>query len=111
MFQAEVMPVLVAAATWGRRLQDRQAIIFLDNEAARFALVKGYTPVLSAATLVGEAWLQFAVHGVAVWFCRVPTDSNPADAPSRLQVCASWCRVQPLLPEELGGARSWLAPK
>ena len=55
VFQAELLPVVVAAATWEQEIRDRDVLLFLDNEAARYAMVKGYTPVASAARLVGEA--------------------------------------------------------
>ena len=97
-FQAELLPVMVEAATWEQEIHDRDVLLFLDNEAARYAMVKGYTPVASAARLVGEAWLQLAACGASAWVARVPSGSNPADAPSRLQTCPVWKEVSAALP-------------
>ena len=108
VFQAELLPVAMAAASWAEALRDRSVILFLDNDAARYALVKGYSPVTSAARLVGEAWLSFAACGAAVWFARVPTESNPADAPSRGQECPGWQRIVPSVPCGLGSASEWI---
>ncbi len=82
--QAELFPVLVAMRVWGPWLKDRKVLYFIDNDAARHALVKGYSPVkASAATihLVGLQELRLNTHS---WFSRVPSASNIADAPSRL---------------------------
>ena len=98
VFQTELLPVAMAAESWSPKLQDRDVLLFLDNEAARFALVKGYSPLLTAAKVIGEAWLSFARCGASVWFARVPTECNPADAPSRGKLCASWVRVRPKVP-------------
>ena len=107
VFQAELLPVAVAAATWCETLIDRDVLVFLDNEAARYALVKGYSPVASAAKLLGEAWLSFSRSGASVWIARVPSGSNPADAPSRLQECPGWRKVRAKVPKGLGDVREW----
>ena len=105
VFQAELLPVAVAAAIWREALLDRDVIFFLDNEAARFSLVKGYTPISSAAKLLGEAWLCLSGCGASAWIARVPSGSNPADAPSRLQECPGWRKVRAVLPVSLESAR------
>ena len=86
---------------------DRDVFLFLDNEAARFAIVKGYSPVLTAAQLIGEAWLEFASCGAAVWVPRAPSGSNPADAPSRLEACPGWVRVAVEVPLAMGNTADW----
>ena len=107
VFQAELLPVAMAAESWAHLTRDRDVILFLDNEAARYSLVRGYSPVLTAAKVIGEAWLSFAGCGAAVWFARVPTESNPADAPSRGQECPGWQRIRPKVPRGLGCASEW----
>jgi len=109
VFQAELLPVVVAATTWRRALRGREVLVFVDNEAARYALVKGYSPVRSAAQLLGEAWLQLARSGAAAWFARVPSEGNPADAPSRGVQCPGWRRVSADVPPGLGTNEEWLA--
>ena len=41
VFLAELLPIAVAAATWAHKLQGRKVLLFLDNDAARLAMVKG----------------------------------------------------------------------
>ncbi len=57
--------------------------MFVDNEAARGALIKGSTSSAASAGLVGEFWDVVARLGAHVWVERVASHSNPADAPSR----------------------------
>ena len=75
VFLAEVLSVA------GRKDVDTACFWFFETEAAKFAIVIGYTPILSAARLLSETWLEVATAGAAVWIARVPSGSNPADAP------------------------------
>ena len=42
--QAELFPVLLVKAVWGSRLEGKGAIVFLDNESAKCACIKGWSP-------------------------------------------------------------------
>ena len=68
---------------YGERVRGRRILHFIDNNAARDALIKGYTRETAAAALVGEFWLEEAKNASLSWFCRVPSASNPSDGPSR----------------------------
>ena len=57
---------------------------WLDQDAARQALAKGYSPVLVSASIVDEVSLKLSWLNCYSWYARVPTASNPADAASRL---------------------------
>lgn len=60
--------------------------IFLDNEAARGSLINGSSSQTQGAHLVRAfVWTEMKIQ-VKVWFARVPTSSNVADDPSRMQV-------------------------
>ncbi len=62
----------------------RRSFFFVDNEAARVSLIKGSSSNVHSDRLV---WIfhDFDVECQShVWFARVPSVSNPADAPSRL---------------------------
>ena len=96
--QAEVLPAVVALRTWGPRLRGRRLIIFVDNGAAKAALVKGSTTSSASAELVTEFWSLAAAESVWVWVDRVPTKSNPADAPSRGERVAGARRVEAAYP-------------
>ena len=52
--QAELFPAAVARLTWASKLAGRRVIFFIDNEAARLALVKSYSPVLPSLRLVQD---------------------------------------------------------
>ena len=72
---------------WGLKslLHDRRAIWWVDNEAARFAIIKGQSGSDVMNHLVHEYFKvdgRFPSYG---WVERVPSFSNPADAPSRFE--------------------------
>ena len=102
--QAEAFPVLVARLTWAKYLAGRRVIYFLDNEAARIALVRSYSPVLPTLKIVMRciSW-DFSQHSDP-WYARVPTVCNVADAPSRMAVVCAFLgkeipRVPPVFPD------------
>ena len=82
--ELELLPILVAALLWGEFFQQSQVVYYVDNESARMACIRGSGETLRAGEIVRsfvevEARLQHRV-----WFGRVPSFSNPSDAPSRL---------------------------
>ena len=79
---AQIPPPQPAAAR-AAQLRGTHAAFFIDNDAARLGCVKGYSPSLPSAKLIGKVWLKMAELSVSPWFARVPTQSNIADAPSR----------------------------
>jgi hypothetical protein len=95
--QAELWPVLLSLLTWSDKMAGRQVIFFLDQDAARQALVKAYSPSRPSAEIVAQVFVNVALLEVYPWFARVPTESNVADHASRLL----FGRVR----EELPGAR------
>ena len=104
-----MLPVVAAAETWEAPLQVRDLDVFLDIEAARCALVKGQSPIVSAAQLAGEAWPGRAACGASAWFAGGPSCSYPADAPSRMAECLQ-CREAPAaLPEAIWDREAWLS--
>ena len=58
-------------------------IIFVDNDAARAAAVRGETKSFASARIVTELWELVAEHGMYPWVDRVASKANPADGPSR----------------------------
>ena len=62
---------------------NRRTLWFVDNDAARYALIKGLSPSQTMRSLVREFYsldLQFPTFS---WVERVPSFSNVADGPSR----------------------------
>ena len=60
--------------------------IFLDNESARIALVRSYSPVLPSLNIVMEVATWDLANGVEPWYARVPTCANVSDGPSRMSL-------------------------
>jgi len=59
--QAELFPVLVARWTWQEDIAGKRVIYFVDNESARLALVKCYSPVYRHSTSSSTAWSSTSV--------------------------------------------------
>ena len=76
--------MVLAVRLWQGVIADRDVLVFVDNDSAKDAAVRGYSPSLPSAYLVAELWRCLAAAGARPWFERVPGPSNPADGPSRL---------------------------
>ena len=90
IFQLELLPVLIGRLLWAERLRNRSLICFCDNDAAKGALISGYSGQPIAIKILTEIAKEDVAGGVLTWYDRVPTASNPADPPSRL------CLPEPL---------------
>eukprot|EP00435_Cladocopium_sp_Y103_P052672 s2156_g16.t1 len=105
IYELEIFPALIALKTWGDRLKGSQVVFYLDNDAARSALVRA-----DGATELSQCLLRQFVGmekdlGILPWFSRVPSASNPADDASRLVFNVPWLigvpRSNVLLPARL----------
>ena len=110
--QAEIWPAIVSRIVWKQRLHRRKVILFVDNDAARISLIKGDSGNAHSSAL---AWCfnDFDLEQQwRLWITRVPSSSNPGDAPSRLDFETNWklfgCTTVPM-PEIAmeSGARPW----
>ncbi len=82
--QAELYPILVAKEMWCNHLASRSVLWFTDNESARMALVRSFSPVVDNFSLLQvNAKLDMELQS-RHWYSRVPSKSNIADAASRL---------------------------
>ncbi len=71
--------------TWPEVFFHTRVINFVDNDAARFGLIKGFSPTLSSARLLnGNSDLDASLQSRS-WVERVPTASNIGDPASRLE--------------------------
>ena len=84
IFEIELLPVWISLTMWEGYLSNTQCVFYLDNEAAKGALVKGATDAGSGTRLVHAFVVSEMNLQVKVWFSRVPTSSNIADRPSRM---------------------------
>lgn len=66
-----------------QHFQGRRAIFWIDNDAARPALIKtiSHSPELLALSQCFHTYSER--DNILCWFERVPSDSNIADGPSR----------------------------
>ena len=85
IFFAELFPVLVAKRTWADRLRNRRVLLFVDNQAAKSALIRGYSPLVDASKVLADIFELDVRLGCLTWVCWVPSKSNVADAASRLE--------------------------
>ncbi len=81
--QSELLPCLAVKEIWSEKLRKRLVLWFIDNDAARFCLIKGGSPTKESAWLATRFWETELEVGCHSWFERVPSPSNPADDPSR----------------------------
>ena len=89
-------------------------ILFIDNDAAAQALIKGSASVEQALLLIKLFWNHIASNHLSVWIERVASASNPADAPSRGHITTPKpCEIKPLpsLPLLLSKAKFVLSQK
>ena len=82
--QCEIAHVLLARRTWPSLLKEANVVYWLDQDAARFALIKGYSPSPGSADLIGQCAVAEVDLGSCIFFARVPTDSNVGDPASRM---------------------------
>ena len=59
-------------------------VFFLDNDAARAALCKGYGGTELAQKIVQDIMCEECRLELKSWYARVPSHSNISDGPSRL---------------------------
>ena len=64
-------------------MEHRLVVLYIDNEAARFGLIKGLSPTRNCAWILDEIWKADAALEAVTWIERVPSASNCADHPSR----------------------------
>ena len=81
--EGEALAVAVALVCWKRCLAGRPVLGFIDNEAARHAIVKGGASTDRLADVVASVNGLEIGHAVAAYWERVPSHSNIADLPSR----------------------------
>ena len=79
----ELLAAVVALDHHAARMRGRQLLLLVDSEDIESALVKGYSNRTDRGDLITIFWDIALRHDLNVYVARVPTDSNPADGPSR----------------------------
>ena len=79
---AAITPFLTLPAHW---FEGRPVELWVDNSGALGGLIKGYSGVPDCAKIINLFHFAFARLGAeSLWVDYVPSESNPADVPSRL---------------------------
>ena len=79
----ELLAAVVAVQTFREEIRGKLVLLFIDSEPVEAALIKGYSAKEDVCELVGLFWDLVLELRCSVYIDRVPTDSNPADNPSR----------------------------
>ena len=79
---AAIVPFISLPEEWFR---GRPVELWIDNSSAVGGLIKGYSGVPDCARIINMFHFAVARLGItSLWIDYVPTESNPADVPSRL---------------------------
>ena len=65
-------------------MKERDILHFIDNDGVREALVRGATRSIPNLRMLAMAARLEVRAGMRSWYTRVPSESNLADGPSRL---------------------------
>ena len=65
------------------RFQGWRIFAYVDNEAARSSMISLYSPLLVNNNMLKPLSEVSMAYSLFVWTARVPSASNPSDAPSR----------------------------
>lgn len=89
IFELEVLALVLALVLWKETIAGSQVVCYLDNNGARDSAIKGYSH-FDPASLFLEVLLSMGESAmICPWFARVPSKSNPSDAPSRGELLAN----------------------
>eukprot|EP00435_Cladocopium_sp_Y103_P001341 s4108_g1.t1 len=81
--QIELYAMVAIRWSFANLFRNRRTLWWVDNDAARFATIKGLSPSLVMRFLV-RMFYHFEVTAPTFsWIERIPSHSNPSDGPSR----------------------------
>ena len=75
--------MLAAWHLWSDKLACRSLLFYIDNNAVRDSLISGTSSNLHMQMALEAVFDLQDTSGSVPWYVRVPSKSNPADAPSR----------------------------
>ena len=79
----ETLTVAMAMKLWGKLVASSQVMIYIDNEGAQFALIRGYSDSFAISLICQLVARQLDDFFVLPWYSCVPSASNLSDFPSR----------------------------
>ena len=81
--ELETLTVAMSLLLWGDIVSSSQLMIYIDNEGAKFSLIRGYSDSLAITSICALTATALDKFFILPWFSRVPSSSNLADFPSR----------------------------
>ena len=106
IFPAEAFAPLAACFDDPDTFSNRDALWFIDNEAAASTLIRGATAQEDVQHIAEATQLLWTTLFARVWIEWIDSDSNPSDGLSRDGLCDAWCRAHGVVPT-LAGAPPW----
>lgn len=85
IFEREFFALFCALALWGES-SGPAIVTFTDNNAVRDAIISCHANNDVAKRMLIATPVVETQQQLMPWYARVPTDSNTADAPSRLEI-------------------------
>ena len=103
IMEVEAVGPLLALSMWPEILRDALWLHFVDNESAKFSLIRGSSRACHLNRIVHETWHECQKRKLYPWFERVSTKDNPVDQASRKNMndlySQRWRIVPPKLPD------------
>ena len=81
--ELETLTVALSLLLWGEYVCSSQLMIYIDNEGAKFALIRGYSDAPAITSICVLTATALDKEMILPWYSRVPSSSNIADFPSR----------------------------
>ena len=81
--EIEAVGPVLALSTWPELLTDCTWLHFIDNESAKFSLIKGSSKAVYTNEIVHATWDLCRARRVYPWWERVASADNPVDKASR----------------------------
>ena len=81
--EAEILPAALSRRLWADRLRGELILHFIDQDAARLNLIRGYARSMAGAEIIDRFWEAEQDIGSSSWIDRVQTDANIGDPASR----------------------------
>ena len=79
----ELLAVYLVRRLWKEQMIHRRIFVFIDNEAARFSLLRMHSDAYALQRVLRRFAAIQADTPAYIWYARVPSSANAADAPSR----------------------------
>eukprot|EP00438_Fugacium_kawagutii_P025712 Skav210468 [mRNA] locus=scaffold737:33999:35231:+ [translate_table: standard] len=86
IFEAELLALIAAVALWKRFIQGSLVVCYIDNNSARDVAISASARNSCANNLLDKLVAVEMDTSSFYWYARVPSPSNVADKPSRLEV-------------------------